>query len=149
MEKRGLEISVGIFLLVGLACLAYLSFQLGDIEFLGSSGYQVRARFSNVSGLKEKALVTMAGVEIGQVKKIALEEGQAQVTLNIREDVRLEEDVIAHVKTAGIIGDKYIAISPGAMDDYIPPGGQIIETLPPFDLEEALGKFIFGKVESE
>ncbi len=70
MEKRGLELGVGLFLIIGLACLGYLSFKLGDIRLWGSSDYDVHARFSNVAGLKDKAAVTMAGVTIGQVKDI-------------------------------------------------------------------------------
>ena len=147
MEKKGLEFSVGLFLLIGLLCLAYLSLNLGDIRLFGTSDYMVQARFSTVSGLKERASVTMAGVEIGRVENIQLEDGMALVTLRIDEGVRLQEDVIASIKTMGIIGDKYVAISPGALDDYIEPGGRIQDTQPPLDIEEAVGKFIFGKMD--
>jgi phospholipid/cholesterol/gamma-HCH transport system substrate-binding protein len=144
MERKGLELGVGVFVLFGLLCLAYLSLNLGDVQLFGGWGYTVTARFASVSGLKEKAAVTMAGVNIGQVDKIRLEEGEAVVTLRIREDVRLEEDVIVSVKTMGIIGDKYISITPGGSDRYIEPGGRIMDTVPPLDIEELLGKFVFG-----
>jgi phospholipid/cholesterol/gamma-HCH transport system substrate-binding protein len=147
MERRGLELGVGLFLLVGLLCMAYLSFKLGDINLWGSSDYEVRARFSNVGGLKDKAEVTMAGVTIGQVKDIQLNDGQALLTLSINKNVRLEDDVIASIKTMGIIGDKYVSISPGASDDYIKPGGMIKDTQPPLDLENLVSKFVFGSAD--
>jgi len=146
MDKRGLELGVGLFLLVGLACLAYLSFHLGHVRFFGSRDYEVHARFASVAGLKPKSLVTMAGVNIGDVKRVQLKDGQAEVTLRINRDVRLEEDVIASIKTMGVIGDKYVSISPGASDHYIEPGGVIRDTQPPLDIESLLGRFIFGSM---
>jgi len=147
MERKGLELGVGLFLLVGLLCLGYLSFKLGDVHLWGTSDYQVFAKFSNIAGLKEKATVTMAGVTIGQVKDIQLKDGQALLVLSIHKDVPLEEDVIASIKTMGIIGDKYISISPGASDKYLGPGGVIRDTQPPLDLENLVSKYVFGNVE--
>jgi phospholipid/cholesterol/gamma-HCH transport system substrate-binding protein len=146
MGNRRVELSVGFFLLVGLVCMAYLSLKLGQIRLWGDSDYLVQATFSTVNGLKAKASVTMAGVNIGRVERIQLKGGSALVMMRINKDVKLEEDVIASVKTNGIIGDKYIAISPGASDAYIQKGGKIVDTQPPLDLEELIGKFVFGKV---
>jgi phospholipid/cholesterol/gamma-HCH transport system substrate-binding protein len=146
MGNRKLELSVGFFLLVGLACLAYLCLKLGQVGLWGQSEYPVHAAFSTVNGLRAKAVVSMAGVEIGHVERIELKGATALVTLRINKDVKLEEDVIASIKTSGIIGDKYIAISPGASEAYIRAGGKIIDTQPPLDLEELIGKFVFGKV---
>lgn len=146
MENKKLELAVGVFLLIGLVCLGYLSFNLGQVKFLGGSDYLVYATFSNVGGLRDKASVTMAGVQIGQVQNIQLKDGQAVVTLAIHKGVKLEDDVIASVKTMGIIGDKYVSISPGGSSQYIPPGGKIIDTQPPIDIEELLSKYVFGKV---
>jgi len=146
MGNRRLELSVGLFLLVGLACLAYLSVKLGQIRLWGGSDYPVQATFSTVNGLKIQADVTMAGVQIGRVESIQLKSGAAIVTMRINKDVNLEEDAIASIKTSGIIGDKYIAISPGASETYIQRGGKIVDTQPPLDLEELIGKFVFGKV---
>ena len=147
MERRGLELGAGLFLIIGLSCLGYLSFKLGDIHPWGSSDYEIHAKFSNVAGLKEKAAVTMAGVTIGQVKSIKLDDGQALLTLSIHKDVCLEEDVIASIKTMGIIGDKYVSVSPGASEEYIEPQGMIKDTQPPLDLENLVSKFVFGNVE--
>jgi phospholipid/cholesterol/gamma-HCH transport system substrate-binding protein len=146
MDYRRLELSVGVFLLIGLASLAYVSLKLGHVSIWGSTDYAVHATFSNVGGLKAKASVTIAGVQIGRVERIQLKGGTALVTLSIYKDVKLEEDVIASIKTAGIIGDKYVAISPGASDQSIPDNGKINDTQPPLDIEELIGKFVFGKV---
>ena len=147
MERRGLELGVGLFLLLGFLCLGYLSIKLGNVRIWKSSNYKVEANFTNVAGLKPLADVTMAGVQIGEVESVGLKDGQAYVVLDIYPDIRLEEDVIASIKTMGIIGDKYVSISPGASDRYIEPGGKIQDTQPPLDIEKLVGKFVFGSVE--
>ena len=147
MERKSIELGVGVFLLIGLACLAYISLKLGDISLWSGSSYDVHARFSSVAGLKEKSTVTMAGVQIGQVRRIGLQEGQAFITLSINKDVKLEEDSIASIKTMGLIGDKYVSISPGGSDVYIKPGGALRDTQPPMDIENLLGRFVFGTMD--
>ena len=147
MDRRGLELGVGLFLVIGLLSLGYLSLKLGNVHLWRSSDYEVFARFSNVAGLKDKGEVTMAGVTVGRVQNIQLNDGQALLTLSIHKDVRLEEDVIASIKTMGIIGDKYVSISPGASEEYIKPGGAIKDTQPPLDLENLVSKFVFGSVD--
>ncbi len=148
MDKKWLEFSVGVFILVGLACLTYLSVSLGHLR-LGHSTYEIKAVFSTVSGLKAKAPVAMAGVTIGEVQDIKLRDGQAQVILSIGNDIKLEDDSVASIRTSGIIGDKYISISPGASDNYITPGGTIRETRPPLDIEALISKFAFGSLDKE
>jgi phospholipid/cholesterol/gamma-HCH transport system substrate-binding protein len=147
MNDRRLELFVGLFLIVGLFCLAYLSINLGDLKIWGPAYYDVYANFSTVGNLRPRAPVTMAGVEIGQVKEIQLVEGQARVTLNVRSDVRLSEDSIVSIKTAGIIGERFVSISPGASDEIVSAGGTIRDTQPPLDIESLLGKFVFGSME--
>lgn len=149
MNRSALELGVGTFLLIGLVCLAYLSFYLGDVKIFDRSSYFVKAGFPNVSGLVEKAPVTIAGVEIGRVEEIKFENGEALVTLRVDRDIHIEEDAIAGIKTMGIIGEKYIAISPGASETYVQPGGRIRDTQPPLDLEEMIGKFVFGGIEKQ
>lgn len=147
MERKSIELGVGVFLMVGLVCLAYVSLKLGDISLWNGSSYDIHAKFSTVSGLKEKATVTMAGVHIGQVRRIGLKDGQAFVTMSIKKDVKLEEDSIASIKTMGLIGDKYVAVSPGGSDVYIKPGGTLQDTQPPMDIESLLGRFVFGAMD--
>ncbi|MHC1741415.1 MAG: outer membrane lipid asymmetry maintenance protein MlaD [Syntrophobacteraceae bacterium] len=147
MDRKGLELGVGIFLLVGLLCLAYLSFNLGNIQWFGSGNYRVYAEFATVGGLKEQASVTMAGVQIGTVERISLKDGRALVSMSIHKDVQLEEDSSANIRTQGLIGDKYVSISPGASDKLLKTNGKIMDTQAPVDIEALLGKFVFGSVD--
>ncbi len=145
MRKIGIETGVGFFLLAGLISLAYLSVKLGDVELFGERGYTVRARFANISGLKEGASVEIAGVPVGKVSKISLSDYEAVVELLIDPEVKLQEDSIASIRTMGIIGDKYVKITPGGAEDYIGAGGEILETESAIELEELVSKYIFEK----
>jgi phospholipid/cholesterol/gamma-HCH transport system substrate-binding protein len=147
-ERKRLEFSVGLFLVIGVFCLGYLSLSLGHFN-IGKSRYEVIAIFPTVSGLKTKAQVTMAGVAIGEVEKVQLKDSRAEVTMSINKAVRLEEDSIASIKTMGIIGDKYVSITPGASDTYIQNGGTIRETQPPLDIEGLISRFVFGSMENK
>ncbi|MFW6401139.1 MAG: outer membrane lipid asymmetry maintenance protein MlaD [Desulfohalobiaceae bacterium] len=140
------ELTVGAFVLLGLICLGYLTMQLGQLQLFGSDYYQLQARFSNVGGLRSGNAVQIAGVQVGQVEDIELDQEQfvARVKLRIQEGVRLSDDAMAAIKTSGLIGDKYISISPGGSGIYLEPGDTIIETQAPLDIEELVGKYIFG-----
>ena len=146
MRRFDLELSVGLFFIVGIACLAYLSIRLGKMEVIGNSGTTIYAEFSNSGGLKNGSVVEIAGVEVGRVKKITLDEYQAKVQLQIEKKVEIQEDAIASIKTKGLIGERYIEITPGGSDKIIEAGGKIRDTQPPFDIEKAISKVIFGKV---
>jgi phospholipid/cholesterol/gamma-HCH transport system substrate-binding protein len=148
-ERKRLEFSVGLFLIIGVLCLGYLSFSLGHLNFFGKNRYDVSALFPTVSGLKDRAEVTMAGVPIGEVEKVQLKDGRAEVIMGINKNVKLEEDSIASIKTSGIIGDKYVSITPGASDNYIREGGTIRETQPPIDIESLISRFVFGSVDNK
>ena len=108
----------------------------------------LNARFKSVTGLRAGAQVEIAGVQVGQVDSIALDpkDQMAMVRLKIKEAIVLGDDVIASVKTAGLLGDKYILLSPGGSDKILKPGDMIIETEPVLDIEGLIGKFAFGKV---
>lgn len=114
------------------------------------SYYPLYARFSSVSGLREGASIEMAGVWIGQVDSISLDEEEqvAVVKMKIREGITLTDDVIASVKTSGLIGGKYIELSPGGSDNILKAGDLIIETESAIDLEELVSKYVFGGVKS-
>ena len=146
MERTRVNTAVGIFLLLGILALAYLSIKLGRVSFLGASGYVVIVDFPSIGGLKVGSNVEIAGVEIGRVEAIRLADYQARVTLRLSADVKLQEDSIASIKTKGLIGEKYLRISPGGSDKLIPPNGRIREVEAPVDFEELLSKYIFGKV---
>jgi phospholipid/cholesterol/gamma-HCH transport system substrate-binding protein len=145
MDRR-VNIAVGLFLVLGLLALGYLSIKLGRVTFLGAGGYPVMVEFPSVGGLKAGSSVEIAGVEIGRVESIGLADYQARVVLRVNHDVQLQEDSIASIKTKGLIGEKYVRISPGGSDKIIPPNGRIREVEAPVDFEELLSKYIFGKV---
>ncbi len=145
MKEGRLEIGVGIFVVIGLACVAYLTVRLGDVELLGASGYTVQAEFDSVSGLTDGAPVEIAGVVVGRVERIALDKYRALVTLRVQDGVRLQDDAIVTIKTKGLIGEKYVQITPGGSDRIVSPGGRLRETESPTDLQDLLSKYIFGK----
>lgn len=146
MKKFDLELTVGLFIIAGIICLGYLSVKLGKMEIVGERGYEIYGVFSNVGDLKIGSSVEIAGVKVGRVKSITLNNYQARVVLNLPENVKLQEDVIVSIKTKGLIGEKYIEITPGGSEKIIKPGGQIRETQSAVDLEELISKFVFGKI---
>ena len=146
MERARINVAVGIFVVIGLLALGYLSIKLGRVTFLGGGGYTVTVDFPATGGLKAGSAVEIAGVEIGRVSAIDLVDYQARVSLWINGGVKLQDDAIASIKTKGLIGEKYVRISPGASDKLVGPGGKIREVEAPVDLEELISKYIFGKV---
>ena len=148
MKKYALETYVGIFVLIGLICVAYLTVKLGKFEVVGGDYYVLKARFASVSGLKTGSSVEMAGVQIGTVDRIRIhtELQVAEVELKIRRDITLSEDTIASIKTNGLIGDKYVRMMPGGSEEILGDGDRIMETESAIDLEELISQYIFGKV---
>jgi phospholipid/cholesterol/gamma-HCH transport system substrate-binding protein len=148
MKKYSLETIVGIFVFIGLICVGYLTIKLGKMELIGSNNYILSARFNSVSGLKTDSSVEMAGVEIGRVSKIGLdsERQTALVILKIHKNVQITDDAIASIKTSGLIGDKFINITPGGSDIILQPGETITETESAIDLEELISQYVFGSV---
>ena len=149
MNHTRAEIIVGVFVLVGIACLGYLAIKLGKLEVLGSSGYAVYADFPTVAGLKLGDPVEIAGVRIGRVEGIALADDRARLQLRINDGVKLQEDVIASVRARGLIGDKFVLISPGGSEKIIPAGGKIRETESPPDIPDLIGKIVAGDLTSK
>ncbi len=146
MEKTKLELIVGVFVLVGILCLGYLSIKLGKLELIGGNVYEVVAQFNSASGLKPGSAVEIAGVEVGRVRGITLKEDRAAVTLAVNDGVKLYTDTIASIKTRGIIGEKFLALSPGGGGDPLKPGDTIRDTESGLDLEELVSQYVHGKV---
>ncbi len=146
MKKFDLELAVGFFVLVGILALGYISIKLGKLEVIGGGGYTVYAEFEKAGGIKSGSIVEIAGVEVGKVKSIRLNDYQALVELTIYKDVKIQEDAIASIKTKGLIGEKYVQIAPGGSEKIIPDGGKIRETESAVDLEELISKYVFGGV---
>lgn len=149
MRQSSIELGVGVFVLLGIICVGYLTFRLGEVEILGDKYYLLNARFTSVTGLKVGAQVEIAGVQVGQVDAIVLEPKDlvAMVRLKIKDGLNLSDDVIASVKSAGLLGDKYIQLSPGGGDRILKPGEMIIETEPALDIEALISKYAFGKLD--
>ena len=147
MRRFNLEIVVVLFMIAGFLCFAWLSIQLGDIDVFGPKTYSVSAKFGSVSGLKSGAIVEIAGVQVGKVTEISFDPDDyaAQVVMSINQGVVLQDDSIASVRTAGIIGDRYIDISPGGSDELLGDGGRIFDTESAINLEELVSKYIFEK----
>ena len=149
MRNTKLELIVGVFVLIGIAALTYLAVKLGKLEIIGSNQRDVQAVFDSVAGLKPGAAVEVAGVQVGQVKRIALDGEYAVVTLSLHPNVKVHQDAIAAIRTRGLIGDKYVSLSPGGSDKELPPGGKIRDTESGVDLEAIIGEFIHGSAGSE
>jgi phospholipid/cholesterol/gamma-HCH transport system substrate-binding protein len=146
MEKTKLEFIVGLFVLAGIVCLGYLSIKLGKLELIGGNVYEVVAQFNTASGLKPGSSIEIAGVEVGRVRTITLNEDRAAVILAVDNGVKLYTDTIASIKTRGIIGEKFLALSPGGGGDPLKPGDTIRDTESGLDLEELVSQYVHGKV---
>ncbi|WP_319577501.1 outer membrane lipid asymmetry maintenance protein MlaD [uncultured Desulfobacter sp.] len=145
MKSINKELYVGLFVIIGLLCAGYLTIVLGGVPMFNAKGYTLYAYFTSVSGLKNGAGIEMAGVEIGNVSEITLDKErlEAKVSFRINEGIELSEDSIASIKTAGIIGEKYISISPGGSDLMLEEEEAINNTESALDIESLVRKFIF------
>lgn len=143
MRTLGLSLRVGFFLLVGLFSLGYLFSYLGEADIGGGWGtYSIRATFTNASGLKPGSVIEIAGVPVGQVTNITLNGTRSEVTFKLRDDIQVQQDAIASIQTKGLLGDRYVVITPGASDDLIKPGGKMRETESPLDLPGLLSAYV-------
>lgn len=148
MRDKKLELGVGVFMLLGIAAVAYLTIKLGAGALVGNDSYPVEARFTNTGGLNNGASVMMAGVTVGRVEDIRLDplDYSAIVGMRILSAVQLPSDTMASIRTSGLIGDKYIALSPGAEEDFLQPSARIILTESAVEIESLISKMAFGSV---
>ena len=146
MKRFNIEVTVGLFVVLGLFALAYLSIKLGQIQIGSGNTYTVTAVFPTVAGLKLGSEVEVAGVQIGRVEQIELEDFEAIVTLRLDAAIQLQEDAIASIRTRGLIGAKYIRITPGGSDRLIQIGGRIRDVEAPLDFEDIIHQFIQDKI---
>jgi phospholipid/cholesterol/gamma-HCH transport system substrate-binding protein len=151
MKKYPMETSVGIFVVIGLLCIGYLTIKLGDVSIVGGGGSSFFARFTSVSGLRVGSPVEIFGIEVGKVERLTMDQEKqvAVVELKVKEGVKIYRDAIASIKTAGLIGDKYLQIDPGGAEDLLQPGDTISETTSPVDIEELISKYVFGGIKKE
>jgi phospholipid/cholesterol/gamma-HCH transport system substrate-binding protein len=148
MQKYSKETVVGAFVLIGLACIGYMTIQLGDLGLFEDDTYSLTARFTRVTGLRSGSVVNMLGLEVGRVGKMTMDQDKqlAVVELRIRKGVRVYEDAIASIKTEGLIGDRYVSIDAGGSGAELKPGDSITETEAPADIMDMVSKYAFGDV---
>ena len=146
MKNNSIEMFVGLFMLIGFGAFVYLALQLGEVSFLtDSKTYVIEAEFDNVSGVKKGASVQVAGVVVGEVSAVKLgADDVAILSLKVDKAIELPTDSMASVKSQGIIGDKYIQLSPGGDEELFKPGGIIVDTESSLDIESLISKFAFG-----
>jgi phospholipid/cholesterol/gamma-HCH transport system substrate-binding protein len=151
MRKYSNETVVGIFVIVGLLCVGYMTVKLGDVSLFGDNTYSLYARFNSVSGLRAGNTIEMLGIEIGRVAglKMDQEDQVAVVELKIEKGIKIFDDGIASIKTAGLIGDKYVSIDAGGSDEILNPGDMITDTESPVDIGDLISKYAFGDVNED
>jgi phospholipid/cholesterol/gamma-HCH transport system substrate-binding protein len=151
MNSRKLELSVGIFVIVGLLALAFLAVSVGGGRLSFPNSHLLSARFTNASGLKPGSTVRIAGVSVGEVKKITLkgDDMSAIVTFRVESDIKLDDDTVAAIRSAGLLGDKFIALKPGGSGIALKPGATILDTESTIDLEDLIARFAFGSVDKK
>jgi phospholipid/cholesterol/gamma-HCH transport system substrate-binding protein len=135
---------VGLFVLAGLAALAYLTFQVGGLSYRVPGGLVLYAAFDDIGGLKERAPVTISGVKVGQVAGISLEPVlmRARVRLDLDASLKLPVDTWARIRTSGVLGDQFVALDPGGEEDILSSGDTIEATESAISLEGLIGKFV-------
>lgn len=150
MNNRKIEFLVGCFVLVGLVAVLYLAIQVGSARFFGSDSYELEARFSSASGVNAGSRIEIAGVRVGTVKHVVLNDNFfAIATLELPKSVQLDDDTIASVKTAGLIGDRFIELSPGGSGFPLEPGDMIVDTEAAMDIEGLISRFALGGIDDD
>ncbi len=150
MKKYTQETVVGIFVVIGLLAIGYMTVKLGNVGFLGEKSYSLYAKFTSVSGLRVGNPVNMLGLEIGRVESFKMDQEKqvAVVELKINNGIQIFDDAIASIKTEGLIGDKYISIDAGGGGDMLADGDTITDTESPTDIMDLVSKYAFGDVGS-
>ena len=151
MKKYSIETTVGIFVVVGLMCVGYMTVKLGKVSFFGEDSYPLYARFVSVSGLRVGSSVEIYGIQVGSVTSLGIDTDRQMgiVGMKINKGVKVYDDAQATIKTSGLIGDKFVKIDPGGGGEVLKPGGMITQTSVPADIEDLIGKYAFGDVKKE
>ena len=150
MNNRRIEFLVGCFVLVGLLALFYLALQVGSAQFLSGDSYLLQARFSSTSGVNVGSRVEIAGVRVGTVKQIELDDDFFSiVTFELPNQIELDDDTIVSIKTAGLIGDRFLDLSPGGSGFALEPGDVIVDTEAALDIEGLISRFALGGIDAQ
>ncbi len=148
--KGKVETVVGIFVFLGILCIAYLTLKFGQLQVVGGDYYDLKAKFESVTGLRKGSDVRISGVRVGRVKSIYLDPNDysAVVVFSVKKGIKLSDDSVVMIKTSGLIGDKYLSILPGGSDNYLKPGDMVVETQSSISIEDLISKYVFGGVGS-
>jgi phospholipid/cholesterol/gamma-HCH transport system substrate-binding protein len=151
VKKNRYETVAGIFVLIGLVCVGYMTVKLGKVRLWGNDSYSLYARFNSVSGLRAGNPVEMLGIQIGEVANFKLDQEKQVVIVEfkINEGIKVYDDAIASIKTSGLIGDRYVSLDAGGGGLILKPGGVITQTESPPDLSDLIGKYAFGDIGKE
>jgi phospholipid/cholesterol/gamma-HCH transport system substrate-binding protein len=151
MKKYSIETTVGIFVVIGLLCVGYMTIKLGKVSPFSEDTYPLYARFSSVSGLRIGSSVEVYGIQVGTVTSLGIdsERQMGVVGMKISDKTRVYDDGAATIKSAGLLGDKYVKIDPGGAGDVLKSRGIITQTSVPADIEDLIGKYAFGDVGKE
>ena len=147
-QSRFIETVVGIFIAIGLASLLMLSMKVSNLSLSGDSGYVINARFLNIGGLKVRSPVKMAGVVVGRVSKIYIDDKtyDAVAEMTIIDDFdKIPEDTSADIYTAGLLGEQYVSLKPGGEESFLKDGDEIKITSDAVVLEQIIGQFMYNK----
>jgi phospholipid/cholesterol/gamma-HCH transport system substrate-binding protein len=148
MRKYSIETTVGIFVVIGLICVGYMTIKLGKVSLFGDDTYPLYARFTTVSGLRVGSSVEIYGIQVGTVTSLAIDSARQMgvVGMSIGKETKVYDDATATIKSSGLIGDKYVKIDPGGAGEVLKPRGIITQTSVPADIEDLIGKYAFGDV---
>jgi phospholipid/cholesterol/gamma-HCH transport system substrate-binding protein len=147
-EYKKIEMIVGAFVLAGIISISWMAVKLGQIGGIGASGYALEAVFTDAGGMRSGSDVMMAGVVIGRVGDVAVnDDSEAKLTLLIDDGIPVTSDAIASVRTKGIIGERYVRITQGGDDEILKAGDEIEETESAINIEDLVSKYIFSSGE--
>ena len=150
MRRNALETAIGALVLAAAGGFLAFSYQAADIGSVGS-GYAVKARFDRVDGLKQGADVRMSGIRVGKIKSMLLETDTylAVVEMEIDGAVKVPDDTSAEIVSESLLGGRFMSLTPGGSDKFLPAGGELRYTQSPVSLEQLIGKFIFSGQDSD
>ena len=148
MKKYSKETVVGIFVVIGLICIGWMTVNLGKVGFFGDNTYSLFAKFNTVTGLREGNPVIMLGLEVGRVDRFTMDQENqvVQVQFKMNKGIEVFDDAIASIKTEGLIGDKYVELDPGGGGDLLADGDAITDTNSPTSIMDLISKYAFGDV---
>ena len=141
MKNLAPELKVGVFAIIVVLILSYMTFKVGGLPFTWNKGYRLYATFNDIKGLDDKSRIKISGVDSGTVEKIRLKDGKAELTLLMEPDVKIYSDAEATLRMTGLLGDKYLALSPGtSQNPLLKDGDTIAKVTPSADIDELTNK---------